>query len=379
MKCVFKLFSLLLFFVFSSHKSTCQTSKGEVTVTHLNTTYTCPEPYELMHILFALTDTSIYAGNENIHKLLIDSEGVYYQDIMAYFGKYRSHPLVQKLNKSLKESANIYRHNLHLAYNTEWRKGKFRRDFKYPLMHRLQYSISKNIKRKDLTRFAKETNFEGFYQDHSEYYQQNLEKVRAFSEVDQQQRWLEEQFPARYDFYDIVVSPLMGGVHFTRRFNARGGKKCVMWVADARGYETNTAQNRGRYTGTIMTEIDHNYVNPVSDRFKDDLNVIMGGENMSKWLKLNSGQGNYSTGYKVFNEYMTHAVYLLYTMDKFGPEDQKVIENARISLMENRRKYYRFSDFYKELKDLYSNKSKGETIPDLYPIIIEWVKSQNQK
>ena len=152
-----------------------------------------------------------------------------------------------------------------------------------------------------------------------------------------------------------------------------------MWVADAKGYTSNTAQNRGRYTGVILTEIDHNYVNPVSDRFKDDLNAIMGSENMSKWLKFNSSQSNYGTGYKVFNEYMTHAVYLLYTLDKFEPMDQKVIENVRISIMENRRKYYRFSDFYAELKRLYLYKASGESIPDLYPKIIEWIKVENKK
>ena len=156
MKCALKLYSIILLAILTlkPSKSICQTPKGEVSIRESKSTYASLKAYELMHILFALTDTSIYAGTENIHKLLIDRDGTYYQDVIANFGKYQSHALVQKLNKSLSKSANIYRHNLHLAYNTEWRKGKFRKDVKYPLMHRLQYCISKNINRKELTKFA---------------------------------------------------------------------------------------------------------------------------------------------------------------------------------------------------------------------------------
>jgi hypothetical protein len=89
----------------------------------------------------------------------------------------------------------------------------------------------------------------------------------------------------------------------------------------------------------VFSEIDHNYVNPVSDKYKKEINKIMGDEHRSKWIKANGDGKYYGTGYKVFNEYMTHAVYLIYTNEFYSAADQ--------------------------------------TITDLYPKMLEWSKSMN--
>jgi hypothetical protein len=46
-------------------------------------------------------------------------------------------------------------------------------------------------------------------------------------------------------------------------------------------------------------------------------------------------------------------------------------------MMEQSRKYYRFGDFYRQLKVAYASKQSGETIKDLYPVMLNWVKNQN--
>ena len=85
-------------------------------------------------------------------------------------------------------------------------------------------------------------------------------------------------------------------------------------------------QISGIYTGVVFTEIDHNYVNPVSNNFKIDIDRIMGDSNRAKWIKADGDGKFYNNGYKIFNAYMTHAVYLVYTNTVYAKVDQTVIE-----------------------------------------------------
>ena len=41
------------------------------------------------------------------------------------------------------------------------------------------------------------------------------------------------------------------------------------------------------------------------------------------------------------------------------------------------KKYYRFGDFYRQLKALYLSKKSSETITNLNPKVLEWCKQQN--
>ena len=127
-----------------------------------------------------------------------------------------------------------------------------------------------------------------------------------------------------------------------------------------------------------MTEIDHNYVNPVSDKYKKELNELMGENNRSKWTG-GSASNSYQSGFKVFNEYMTHAVYLLFTRQKLTPEEQQIIETSKIDGMNNRRKFIKFDLFYEKLGQLYDKRNPGETLTELYPQIIEWCRTENTK
>lgn len=227
--------------------------------------------------------------------------------------------------------------------------------------------------------FARISNFEKFYAQHKEYYNTALEIVQQNSNINGQQKWLETEFPAKYDNYRIIISPLMGSTHFTQRFKLQGKRKCIMWVASYNGNQQQLNMiEKANYTGIVMTEIDHNYVNPVSSKYKKELNVLMGGSNRTKWT--NNGPSNsYKTGYSVFNEYMTHAVYLLYTNQLINASDQLIVENSKIQGMTNRRRFIKFTEFYEQLKQLYQARKPNERMADLYPKIIEWCKSENIK
>lgn len=341
-------------------------------------TYEIPMAYELMHIAIALTDTSIVSNGYNVYNEVINKNSSYYKEVINHFAPFKNHELIIELNESLRKSASNFVYNVQLGNNLNFYNNSLEKIKIMPWIRRAYINL-KSVNKKKVEDFARISNFEKFYAQYKEYYNAELKIVQQNSNVNSQQKWLETEFPAKYDNYRIIISPLMGSTHFTQRFKVQGKRKCIMWVAS---YDGNQQQldiiEKANYTGIVMTEIDHNYVNPVSDKYKKELKALMGGSYRTNWT--NGGPSNsYKTGYSVFNEYMTHAVYLLYTNQLINVSEQLIVENSKIQGMANRRRFIKFAEFYEQLKRLYQARKPNEEITDLYPKIIEWCKSENAK
>lgn len=374
---------LLFIFVFISEFSVAECSgqskkDSSIVLTDNSVTYEVPMAYELMHIAMALTDTTIVSNGYNIYNEVIDTKSDYYKEVMKYFEPYKEHPLIKELNRCLRKSAGSYRANLQLAYNAVYIGGTVRKENILPFFHRMA-SRAFSTNRRHLKDFAEVSNFGKFYYQHREYYDAVLREVQKNADVSQQKTWLEKEFPRKYDGYSIVVSPLMGATHFTRRYSAKGKRNAIMWVSKFENNENQSpALNKAFYTGIVMTEIDHGYVNPLSDGYNKALKGIMGEDHRVKWAD-GGATNSYTTGYKIFNEYMTHGVYLLFIIENLSIGEQQIIEKAKINSMETRRKFVNFGNFYRALKDIYLSRKPNESIRDLYPLIIEWCKRENEK
>jgi hypothetical protein len=123
----------------------------------------------------------------------------------------------------------------------------------------------------------------------------------------------------------------------------------------------------------VFTEIDHNYVNPISDQFKKEIDEIF--NDRSKWT-AGKYSNSYPSPYSVFNEYMTWAVFTLYALDTFDENDFKIINDRTESQMTDRRGFSRYKEFNQKMIELYKNKNEGEKFVDLYPKILEWCKTK---
>ena len=340
--------------------------------------YENPMAYELMHIAFALTDSTIVSNGYNVQNEIIAKNSRYYKDVINYFAAYRNHELILDLNKALKKNASNFIYNVQLGNNLNFNNNQLSKVNIAPWIRRVYVDV-KSINKKKVADFARISNFEKFYAKHKEYYQNELKMVQQNANVNEQQKWLEKEFPSRYDNYRIIVSPLTGSTHFTQRFKFKSKRQCIMWVSTFKSdNQENNNIDKARYLGTVMTEIDHNYVNPVSNKYKKTLNALMDGTHRTKWT--NGGASNsYKTGYKVFNEYMTHAVYLLFATQELNDSEKQLVEKSRIDVMTQLRKFIKFAAFYERLKLLYQERKSNETITELYPKMIDWCKKENTK
>ena len=122
----------------------------------------------------------------------------------------------------------------------------------------------------------------------------------------------------------------------------------------------------------VFTEIDHNFVNPVSARYRKEINDAFGSR--TKWVDTTLfGTDGYDNPEAVFNEYMTWALYSLYCIDHFKPADRDEFIPIMEEQMGKLRGFTRFKDFNRQLMQLYT---ADRTIKpdDLYTKMLAWSK-----
>lgn len=325
-----------------------------------------PEVQELAHILIAITPTGIADHN------MVEHNGEYYNDVVTHFGKYKEEPIVTELD-------NLLRQGYYAKYKMDacgyyFEGNTIKKDPNYNRLSWGMDNLAEGLIPK-MEAFAKKTNFRTFYKEHQAYYQKLIQLMEQQTPIRKQWDWLEKHFPNRYDNYWITFSPMVNGSHSTNRFETENFKQSVMFICGPiEKSRHNEKVVEGLMTRVIFTEIDHNYVNPVSDKYVDDINVAM--SNREKWAngKFTTGYGN---PYSVFNEYMTWAVFTLYAKEQFNEADFKVINERVEKQMSQWRGFNYFPAFNQKLIELYDNKTKEQKIEDLYPAILAWCAGEN--
>ena len=315
-----------------------------------------PEVYELTNIVLALADKfhQTHYGSY--------SEGDYYLKMIKWFAPFKDHPLFSALHTvdyySLVENGPAY-----VFVNDKIQNSDIYNGF------RAKDAVADNLAL--LESFAKDSNFRTFFQQQQPYYLSLTSQFQADTQPQHIWKWLESQFPARYQSYKVFFSPLGAGRHSARMYTDKAFKESVMFISGPNRYEkeADSASVRAiKLSRSFFTEIDHAYVNPVSDNYIVDIDLAL--PDLSTWYK----GGGYNKPYSTFNEYMTWSVFLLYAMETYSVEEYVMIKNYIENFMVNKRGFYKFKAFNKELTRLYEKRSPGQTIVDLYEPIISWLQ-----
>lgn len=324
-----------------------------------------PEAQELVHIVMALTPTGIQDKN------MVQHNNNYYKEVMDHFSSWKGHPVVKKMDEGL---SNLYGHLKMDACGYRFAGNQLVKDKAY---HRLNWSDQNMLEPMvaDLEDFAKKTNFRAFFKKHSAYYQALLEQAEKYMPIAPQWEWCEKEFPDRYDQYRITFSPLVNGWHCTNRFEDNQFKQTVMFICSAEGKGEQLSDKiwEGLMTRVVFSEIDHNYVNPVSDQYVEQINAIF--KNRAHWAN-DTFAYSYNNPYALFNEYMTWAVFTLYALDHYDPATFDAINQRVEKQMVVWRGFIAFKEFNQKLLELYRNRPAGKKVYELYPEILAWCATQ---
>lgn len=325
-----------------------------------------PDVYELAHVVMA-----VKFQNSN-KDYFIQKNTTYFEELLTYFNQYKDSKIFDRFSYSETDFNNNYSFRTNsYAYSLD--NNYINSKEVYPTMW--SPDIFESLKN-DIERFALESDFNDFYLAHSGFYQSQISLYDSLIPIHDIWQWLEGQFSSRYDCYKILISPLTTGSHNTCRFETPEYKETIMFVSalneEMTSHDTIELALNIRY---VFTEIDHNYVNPVSDKYRNEIKKSM--SNLSVWKRENQINGLYNNAYKIFNEYMTWAVYDLYISEKYPESVFEDIRQTTINKMENSRGFIKFREFEDYLISLYRDKIETKIIEDFYPEILQWMKDNS--
>jgi 6-pyruvoyl-tetrahydropterin synthase len=324
-----------------------------------------PEVQELVHIIIALTPTGIKDYN------MVNHYGDYYQKVINHFEKFKNEAIIQIIEEALLK--NYYAYIKMDACCFIFNENKIEKDGVYQVTSWNSKNTLDNVIN-EIENFAKLTNFRAFYTENKPYYQSLIQKMDKQTPIKKQWKWLENRFSNRYDHYRVTFSPLCYGSHSTNRFVQDDFKQTMMFVSGP-NERTDLPKKiiEGNMTRMIFTEIDHNYVNPVSDKFYNEINLSI--KNIVDWSQKEEAK-NYPNKYAVFNEYMTWGVFMLYALENFSKEDSEILIQNHSDFIVNSRGFIKFKEFNKMLTALYRSKGKNKNIENLYPEVLKWCSEQ---
>ena len=343
-----------------------------------------PEVSELANILIALH------RDAEKDKNMTDSDTDYYKRVRAYFKQYQNHPMMDTIQKyiggiryvengtfsifsdesyryyyALKMNACTYQFEadgtiVNEGYIKEMAKG---------------WSTFDPFKDKELMEdFARKSNFRAFYKENQAYYDELLTTYKTLNPISQMQQWLDDKFRFTYGNYSVYFSPLVMGAHSTKGFDTKDFKQTFMFIARA-DFDDNYTRTMNELVESrvVFTEIDHNYVDIISLKKIDKINQVF--SNRGKWAKGDM-INMYPNPFKVFNEYMTFAVYSLYISDNYDAKDVAEYLPKMESQMAETRGFIQFKDFNQTLLQYYKA-NPNLTIEELYDFILDWSAKRN--
>jgi len=330
------------------------------------------EAQELVLVIAIITPT----GMSDVKSMIINHDSTdYYRSVLKQFLPFKNEPIVAKIDSLLQKNwyINLKADACALEFSTQ---NKLQKSKIYDRMRGSKNLLDPYLDM--LNDFAQKSNFRQFFEENKSYYDSLIETHEREIPTKTQWQWLEAQFPDHsYDNYRITFSPLVKGNHSTVRFNNHGFKQAVMFIRPPYKIENvNDAVSNGLVTRLVFTEIDHNYVNPETDKYVNEINSIF--KDREEWTNGKESTG-YNSPYTIFNEYMTWSVYLLYCYDQYRPDDFKVINERIVNYMINRRGFQRFDDFHQTMLSLYSNRKEGTTVAKLYKPLLTWAKTYIQQ
>jgi Domain of unknown function (DUF4932) len=322
------------------------------------------EAYELANIVLALTP---YGQSDPFE---VYKKSRYYREVRAYFAPVMQHPLLQQANYSRKEW------NKYLAFRTDAYAFGF--NAQGQLVREAAFNAQEETRPFDdllgpVNDFARASGFRAFYRRHQPYYDslavayrqsQRLPEVLAFLTAELGP----SQAAAKASQYAVVLSPLVYRMNCHRDVQHIPTDFTMVPEYLLSGDLHQQPAPADVLTGihALFTETDHGFVNPVT---KANGTQVRKSFDVKKW---DAGSGYDTDEYATFNEYMTWAVYDLFAYRHFGAQAPLVCQNW--ALQNESRGFVASRLFNQKLRELYDQRKKGQTVRDLYPVLLSWCR-----
>ncbi len=320
-----------------------------------------PETYELSNIILSLTKY----GQSDKYEVMKGTK--YYDDVLAYFEPVKNHPLLDSVDYS-REKWDYY-----LSFRTDAYA------FAFDENNRLKrvidfYSMSTSITPFDnhlglINDFVEKSGFRKFFASKKDFYNHMIQNYKQYYYVNESMEFLNTKIgrPQQYNnstTLATVLSPLVGRMNCHRDVDSLTSADFISASADfINGVAADNIIPRVVDNHMLFTEMDHGYVNPISDKYES---LITENFNNAIWDK-----GSGYPGSACFNEYMTWAVYDLFVQDRFPELADSVA--LQWQYQNASRGFFAQNLFAQKVIELY-NDSDGNGLEKIYEPLLKWCK-----
>ncbi|WP_442845680.1 DUF4932 domain-containing protein [Leeuwenhoekiella sp. H156] len=324
------------------------------------------EVKELIHIMIAITEI----GLENDD--MVAQTGAYYKEVIQDFKPYKDEKIIKTFDSLIKVNPLNYIFLSGNALSYDFKGNRLIADNYYLFPAQ---SVSSHTKitvnpittyKKDIEAFARKSNFRRFYKKHHDYYNKITSDYNKFANLKEQWIWLENQFSTRVNNYTIMCSPLINGLNYTTSYTDKNFKQIMMVLPPLDELPNLTETEKLVFnTRTMFTEIDHNYVGKPTEEHVDSINKVFATR--ENWVDTDQyGTEYYPDPERIFNEYATYGVFLLYCKDHFDENTTANTTKEVIALMTERGfiKMKKFTDVLFDVSDQYPDQSVEEWYPE---------------
>jgi hypothetical protein len=214
------------------------------------------------------------------------------------------------------------------------------------------------------------SNYRKFFSDHADFYKTIISNYNDFYFLKQSKSFLDKiagrPSSESKKKYIVAISPLVGGQNCHRDIDSFTSVDFPNISRDLiLGNVKNKVKTRVIENHSLFTEMDHGYINPLSDQYKE---LIASSFNNSYWDKESGYPGINS-----FNEYMTWAVYDLFIKEHFPQIADSVA--LQWQYQNASRGFIAQNLFAKKLVELYNGQKGKKRLESLYKPLLAWCKS----
>jgi len=332
-----------------------------------------PQVYELFNIIVALTSS----GKKDDGLVFKDTK--YHQDLLAWFDKYRDEQIVKRIDSVLSHNLMTFvalkmdSYAFELAPNGKIKKSKVYNRISSGLVNTLDPYLS------DLQVFSDNAKFPEFYQHSIPFYDAQIETYRDSIGLQEMQRWLTKNFPTTsYNSVKVIFSPLVGNIQSATWFENNGFKEAQAHVnfpyPDKIEEQQFSPNARNVRKGNIVfTELNHCFINPEGEKPQYKTSLAHAFSDLAIWNEKGKPAAQYyNNPYSCFNEYVNWALVSLRYLDYAPADEQDKLITSIEKRQVNIRGFKEFSAFNQYLLKIYKQRSNGQTVSDLYPLIVKW-------
>lgn len=336
------------------------------------------EVQELTYIMMAITDYGRRDSN------MVDFNTDYYRSVIEKFSPYKDHIAIKTFNSLLEKSLIYYILISSNAYGFEFTGDTLARTHVYTFpaqgVGTIEIQEDPILQYKDqIEDFAQASGFREFYKNNKPYYEQLKSDYVKYGAILEQKEWLEAKFDYKINSYRVLTSPLIGGINATKTFEDNGFKEMLLYLPRIKQrQEWSDEFNRAMNSRVIFTEIDHNYVGPLSAQYKDKIDAIFHRRDV--WVdSTNKSTNHYPNPIKVFDEYLTWGLFILFNMDTENNNEPLLKEViAHIDSKMKQKGFPKSKEFNTELVRLYKLNPNAK-ISELYDDLLKWSATQVPK